>query len=148
MFLSLCDDAFAKENTLGFSLTVGSTIDVAPFGIEQQFFTLQIGYLIPAPISLGFKSSFVFNKSSRVVRVPLIIKVDMITVKDKQLNIAGYGGTGVEFYRSEEYKTNSPLLTVGVALTVGYLYTDISVSQALRDFNTDSDISVTAGICF
>ena len=126
----------------------GVTVDIAPFGIEQLYFTAQGSYTLPGVIALSLRPSISINDSSTMIRVPLLINLSMYVDKKELFLLSGYFGGGLEVYRSAAHNTDSPLLTGGITLAAGSFYIDIPVTRAYRSFNTDSDITVTAGFYF
>ena len=129
-------------------LASGITVDIAPFGIEQLYFTAQGSYTLPGAIALSLKPAISINDSSRMIRVPLVINLSMYVDKKDFFLLSGYFGGGLEVYRSAAHNTGSPLLTGGITLAAGSFYIDIPVTRAYRSLNTDSDISLTAGFYF
>jgi len=132
------------------TLSTGATVDMAPFGVEQLYFTgqaeLSTGFCAGA-VAPGIRASCAVNNSSMMFRLPAILRVRMFSSTDGFLELSGYGGAGVELYRSELHNCNSLMLTGGVSLLLGWFYVDVPVVSALRNYNTDSDFTVSAGLC-
>jgi len=135
-------------NKYAVGLSSGILIDVAPFGIEQVYFTAQGLYTFPGVLAPSLRPSVSVTNSSDMFRIPLVINISGHPGGKGFVLISGYFGGGLEIYRSSDHNTESLLLTGGVLLAVGVFYLDIPVVSALRSYNTDSDIAVTAGIIF
>lgn len=129
-------------------LSSGILVDVAPFGVEQVYFTVQGSYTLPGALSLSIKPSFSRNNSSKMFRIPLAVNVSRYLGTNESILLSAYFGGGMELYRSTEHNINSLLLTGGVSIAVGVFYIDIPVVRAYRSYNTDSDIAITAGLYF
>ena len=126
-------------------LTSGITVDVAPFGIEQVYFTLKGDWVYRCPVLLGVSPSYSVNRSSRMLRVPFITGISRYIGRNRNIFITGYSGAGIEFYFSDYELVFSPLLTCGILFQIGIFVIDIPVVSALRRYNTDSDIGITVG---
>ena len=129
-------------------LSSGILIDIAPFGIEQIYFTTQGLYTFPGTVAFSLRPSVSFANSSNMFRIPLVINFSRFVDKNELVLLSGYFGGGLEIYRSNEHNTESLLLTGGISIAVGIFYIDIPVARAYRSYNTDSDIAVTAGFYF
>jgi len=129
-------------------LASGITIDIAPFGIEQIYFTAQGLYTSPGTVAFSLRPSVSIANSSNMFRIPLVINFSRFVDKNELVLLSGYFGGGMEVYRSNEHNTESLLLTGGISISVGIFYIDIPVASACRSYNTDSDIAVTAGFYF
>ncbi|MCK5152956.1 MAG: hypothetical protein KAQ93_01235 [Spirochaetales bacterium] len=129
-------------------LSSGILVDIAPFGIEQIYFTAQGLYTLPGTLTLSLRPSVSIADSSNMFRIPLVINISGYVGKKEFILISGYFGGGLEVYRSTEHNTESLLLTGGVSIAVGIFYIDIPVVRAHRSYNTDSDIAITAGFYF
>lgn len=129
------------------ALSTGATVDVAPFGVEQVYFTGQAeGFLVGA-LAPGLKASFAVTSGSMMLRLPAVLRLRLFRSAGGVFELSGYGGAGVEVYRSELHNTDSLMLTGGLSLLWGWFYVDLPVVQAVRDYNTDSDFGITAGLC-
>jgi len=135
-------------NKAVFGLSSGVTVDLAPFGIEQIYFTTQGLYTFPGTVALSLRPSVSIANSSNMFRIPFVINYSRYVGKKEFILISGYLGGGLEFYRSNEHNTESPLLTGGITIAVGNFYLDIPVLRAYRSYNTDSDIGITVGFYF
>lgn len=129
-------------------LSSGILIDVAPFGIEQIYFTAQGLYTFPGTVAFSLRPSVSITNSSSMLRIPLVVNYSRFVDKNELVLISGYFGGGMEVYRSTKHNTESLLLTGGLSIAVGIFYIDIPVVRAYRYYNTDSDIAMTAGFYF
>ena len=129
------------------ALSTGATVDMAPFGVEQVYFTGQAEGFLAGAVAPGVKASYAVNADSTMLRLPVVLRLRLLRSADGVFELFGYGGAGVEFYRSELHNTESLMLTGGVSLLWGWFYVDLPVVQAVREYNTDSDFGLTAGIC-
>jgi len=130
------------------ALTSGITVDVAPFGIEQVYFTVKGFYSFKGPVKVSFMPSFSVNHSSVMLRVPLVIEFSGYLGSSRNSILSGYVGGGVEAYTIASHTVYSPLVTYGILLRLGVLCIDIPIVSAFRYYNTDSDIGITAGFSF
>ena len=128
-----------------FSVSAGCLFDVAPFGLEQVYYTLQSEYLFSDNPAVGIKPLFAFNKESYLFRIPVVLKFDLYNSSADTFSLSGYFGCGPEYFRDVKHKTASLMVTGGVSLKSGILYADVPIVSAFRDYDTDSDLSVTAG---
>lgn len=148
LFTVLCVPLYADgAQTAVLTLSTGAIVDLAPFGVEQVYFTGQAEGFLAGAVAPGVKASFAVNAESTMLRLPAVLRLRLFRSADGVVELSGYGGAGVEFYRSELHNTDSLMLTGGVTLRWGWFYVDLPVVQALRDYNTDSDFGVTAGLC-
>ena len=148
LLFSLSDSipaANAEKAVVAFS--TGVTVDIAPFGVEQVYFTGQAEGFLAGAVAPGAKASYAVNADSTMLRLPAVVRLLLFRSADGVLVLSGYGGAGVELYRSELHNTDSLMLTGGVSLLLGWLYVDLPVVRALRAYNTDSDFGLTAGLC-
>lgn len=130
------------------AVSSGITLDIAPFGIEQLYFTLQGFFTTPGILSLAFKPAISVNESSLMLRLPLYTNLRIFNNKKRNVLISGYLGGGVEVYKSDVHNTLSPLFTAGIYIVLNSFYIDIPAVSAFRSYNTDSDIGITAGYYF
>ena len=130
------------------SVSAGVTLDIAPFGLEQVYYTFQAEYILPGTITAGIRPAFSFNESSYMFRIPLVGSLQVFERSDEFFRLSGYAGLGPEFYKSAEHETLSLLLTGGLSGEIGHFYFDLPFASAFRGFNTDSDLSATAGVSF
>lgn len=144
-FLATIHSSGAEKVIL--TLSTGATVDVAPFGVEQVYFTGQVEGFLAGAVGLGVKASFAIHEDSTMLRLPAVLRLRLLRGAEGVFELYGYGGAGVEFYRSKLHTTDSLMLTGGVSLLWGWFYVDVPVVRALRDYNTDSDFGFTAGLC-
>jgi hypothetical protein len=128
-------------------ISSGILIDIAPFGIEQIYFTTQVLYTFPGTAALSLRPSVSIANSSNMFRIPFVINFSGYVGKKEFFLISGYLGGGLEVYRSTDHNVESPLLTGGITIAAGNFYLDIPVVRAYRSYNTDSDIGITVGLC-
>jgi len=131
-----------------YGVSFGFTIYVAPFGIEQTYFTVQGMYRFPGAAAFSLRPSVSVLSSSSMFRIPFVLIFSGYAGEKDIILISGYLGGGLEVYNSGLHDTNSLLLTCGITLTAGSFYIDIPAARAYRSYNADSDIAVTAGFCF
>ena len=129
-------------------LASGVTIDIAPFGVEQIYFTAQGSYTLPGALSFSLRPSFSLTESSKMFRIPLVLNLSMFADKNEFIMLSCYLGGGMEVYRSAVHNTDSMLLTGGFTIAAGSFFIDIPVVRACRSYNTDSDIAMLAGLYF
>ena len=132
-------------NSSSLLLTSGITVDVAPFGIEQVYFTLKGAWVYEGPALFGVMPSFSVNPSSRMLRVPFVVGFSGYTGRNRKISVSGYAGGGAEVYSSGSEIVISPLAACGIIVKTGIFVLDIPVVTAFRYFNTDSDIGITVG---
>lgn len=135
-------------NKPAFGLSSGILVDIAPFGIEQIYFTTQGLYTFPGTVAFSLRPSVSIANSSYMFRIPLVINFSRFVDKNELVLLSGYFGGGLEVYRSNEHYAESFLYTGGISIAVGSFYIDIPVARAYRFYNTDSDIGITAGFYF
>ncbi len=121
--------------------SAGMTLDIAPFGLEQTFFSLQSEITSPGTVALAFKPSFLINSDVTIIRLPLILKWN-------KGFFSLYGGGGLEMYFRDGYHDYSPLLTAGVQFNIESFFIDIPLVTIFHSYNRDSDISLYAGYRF
>jgi len=126
-------------------LSSGILIDVAPFGIEQIYFTAQGLYTFSGTVAFSLRPSVSIANSLNMLRIPLVVNYSRFVDKNELVLISGYFGGGMEVYRSTEHNTESLLLTGGLSIAVGIFYVDIPIASAYRYYNTDSDLSLLVG---
>ncbi len=139
--------AVKDEFSSAAAVSLGCLIDVAPFGIEKYYLTVQAEYSFGNILSVGAKPLLAFMTDSFVIRLPLLVWLSLYDSKNG-IAVYGYGGGGVEWYFSEKHNNFSPLLTGGIKAEFNWFYIDIPVAMAFREDNTDSDISINLGAVF
>ena len=130
----------------GAGVTVGVTVDVAPFGVDQLFLSLQGFYYLPGTVSLGVKPSVGFNDGAVMVRVPIVVNQRYRLSEDSSAFFSLFVGGGIEYYASSGVREVSPYFTGGVSGGIGRFFLDVPVSSALREKGSDTDFGVTAGV--
>ncbi len=142
---------FAEEprayNHSAAAVSAGCLVDVAPFGIEKYYLTIQGEYSYGGTFSVGVKPLFAFRTDSQSVRLPLCLWFTFYKGNTGIL-FYGYGGGGAEYYIAGEHKMFSPFLTGGLKAEFNWFYVDIPAAMVFRKGNTDSDISINAGVVF
>lgn len=135
-----------SHDVYSYNISTGTTLDVAPFGIEKVYITAQVSLLFPGNPSLALKSIFSYHEDSMMFRVPIVLSIALFTDKLDFTHIFWYAGSGGEIYHFTEHTEVSPLLTSGLSFVFGCIYTDINVTSAYRSNNTDSDIAMSVGL--
>ena len=141
---ALSADALSGSRRSAAAFSVGCLLDVASFGIEQFYWTVQAEYLFGGLLAAGGKLSASFNSESLIIRLPAIVRLSIYD-GGEGLSFSGYGGVGAEFYSSSGHQTFSPFLTGGIIAEIEWFYIDIPVATAFRPHNTDTDIALNVG---
>lgn len=129
------------------SITTGVVFDIASFGVERLYLSGQASGFVTGAVGPGIKAAFAVNTDSTMLRLPVVLRLRLFRNAEGLVELYGYGGAGVEFYRSELHNTDSLMLSGGISLLWGWFYVDLPVVRAVRDYNTDSVFGITAGLC-
>jgi hypothetical protein len=131
------------------ALTAGTVLDVAPYGLEKHYYSLQGTYRLEGNPAVSAKPSVSLNGTAAMFRLPLLLDIGFFRREDRRgFYLYWYAGGGAEFYSSTDESTLSPLLTSGIAFCISIFYLDITTASAYRPGNTDSDVGITAGVFF
>lgn len=123
------------------TLAGGLTLDVASFGIDEKYMSLQAGVQSKGLLSIGLKPLFSFNGSNHILRIPLIVGM-------KIRKIVPYAGVGIEFSSYSGDSSYLPYVTGGIQFFTEPLYFDIPISIVMHGNDPDTDIAFLAGIHF
>lgn len=145
LFLISLHTLSAIDKQPSISLSAGMTLDVAPFGIEKIYVSLQGQILSEGPLSFGFKPTVSFGKDSFLLRLPAIVGYNFEW-------FFPYGGAGIELSSHSGDRAISPFATGGIQLFLKPFFIDIPVVATLKTYNNshdiDTDISLLAGVYF
>ncbi|WP_319562206.1 hypothetical protein [Marispirochaeta sp.] len=136
-------------DTSELSLGAGISLDIAPWGIEQTFFTVYSSYTPSGMPHLMARASISFNRSVVMARFPLCFRLFPAELAEEQQFEAWMGG-GVELYRSRDYFALAPLLSLGGRFRFQNIFVEIPAESAIRigQNNIDSDVGFNAGYIF
>ena len=145
LFILLYSQVSAIDRSPSFSLSAGLTLDIAPFGIEKIYISLQGQILSEGPFSFGFKPSVGLSRDSLFLRLPAIIGYNFKW-------FFPYGGAGIELASHSGDTRISPFVTGGAQLFLKPFFIDLPVVATLKKYDNsydiDTDISLLAGVYF
>jgi len=128
------------------SFSGGATLDVAPFGVEKKFATLQAHLLYPLRIAPGIKPQFAFNHDSWSLYLPVTLAYPVLLSRSEDLTLEPYGGGGA-VYHSDSGKFHL-LITGGINLRWRYFYMDLPVHCYFKEGDSDFLIGLSGGVSF
>lgn len=143
------DISYYNPSGVSGALTAGTVLDIAPYGVEKHYYSVQGTYRLEGNPAVSTKPSVSLNSSAAMFRLPLLLDIGFFRREDRRgYYLHWYAGGGAELYSSADKNFLSPLLTSGISFSISIFYLDITTASAYRPGNIDSDIGFTAGLFF
>lgn len=141
---SLMHSQAKRDFTL--SLSAGISLDMASFGIENKYLSLQGALLTPGPYPLGVKPQFSFNNDHFTLFIPAVITFPISLDEYGKLRIVPYGGAGIAYL--SDTATAHPLATGGMEFHYKSLFADMPVQVFFKGSDPDTVIGFYLGWSF
>lgn len=130
---------------ISFSLGAGAELDIAPFGLEKKYLTLQGSFFIKGSAAAGIIPGFSFSRDAFMAAVPLVAGIPFHPGKGTW-EILPYGGAGGGYLRG--YDRILPLFTAGIMIQRKHFFINPDILIFIKDGESDTFAGIKAGFAF